>query len=96
MIDEPNAEADEAHDIVMKQRESAVEYHLIIHSIIVKPVTEPIFSELATTVALVDEGGGLFAEVSQHGRADMGKIAIDPAEWPMIRDAIDQMIMRCK
>jgi hypothetical protein len=73
-----------------------VTYHIITKAILVKPESEPIFSEMATTVSLDDEGAGMFVIVSQHGRLDMGKIVIDPGEWPMLRAAIDQMMSACK
>ena len=68
-------------------------YHIQPLSVIVKSVDQPIFSELATTVTRVDEGAGMFVEVEQSGRTDLGKIAIDPAEWPVLRQAIDEMLM---
>lgn len=71
---------------------SELKYHIQPLSVIVKPVDQPIFSELATTVCRVDEGAGMFVEVEQSGRTDLGKIAIDPAEWPVLRQAIDEMI----
>lgn len=66
-------------------------YEVLTHSLIVVPEGDPIYSETATTVRLVDEAAGMFVEVEQHGR-DVDKIAIDPEEWPAIRDAIDRMM----
>lgn len=63
--------------------------------VIVAPKDEPIFSELATTISIDDESGGEFITVEQHGR-DLGKIAIEVAEWPTLRDAINDMIARCR
>lgn len=57
---------------------------------------EPIFSEYATRVEIVDEAAGEFVEVSQAGREGGGKIAIDPNEWPALRDAIDELIAACR
>lgn len=71
---------------------SELKYHIQSLSVIVKPVDQPIFSELATTVSRVDEGAGMFVEVEQSGRTDLGKIAIGLAEWPVLRQAIDEMI----
>ena len=67
----------------------------LIGSMIVLPEGQPIYSEMATTVRLQDEAAGPFVEVEQHGRADIGKIAIDPEEWPTLRAAIDKMIEAC-
>jgi hypothetical protein len=66
-------------------------YETLIGSLIVVPVGDPIFSEMATEVKLVDEAAGLFVEVEQHGQADVGKISINPEEWLPLRAAIDQM-----
>lgn len=65
-------------------------------SVVVKPVGEPLFSEEATTISIVDEAGGEFVVVSQSARDDLGKIAINPEEWPTLRAAIDTMIKACK
>lgn len=54
------------------------EYEMRTTGMIVAPKTQPIFSELATEVRIVDESGGEFVEVEQHGRTDLGKIAISP------------------
>jgi len=52
--------------------------------------------ESATFVAIHDEGGGDFVEVSQTPSDRLRHtIAIDPDEWPMLRRAIDQMIAAC-
>ena len=64
--------------------------------IAVLPEHEMLTSELTTHVRIVDEGGGEFVEVSQHGRTDIGKIQINPDEWQALRDTIDQMIPLCQ
>ena len=67
--------------------------HTITGSLIVKPETEPVFSELATTVRIDDEGAGPFVRVVQEGRDDARHgITIDATEWPAIRDAIERML----
>lgn len=63
--------------------------------VIVAPQGEPIFSELATIISIDDEPGGEFITVEQHGR-DLGKIAIEVAEWPTIREVINDMIAQCR
>ena len=50
MIDEPNAEADEAHDIVRKQRESAVGYQPIKPELSVIMQKAAMFEELLCVV----------------------------------------------
>ena len=62
----------------------------------VLPAGDALFSEMATTVTLVSEGGGEFVEVEQHGRTDIGKICIDPGEWGALKAAIDTMIGNCR
>jgi hypothetical protein len=58
------------------------------------PEGEAIFSEHAMTITICDEAAGEYIEVEQL-REGMGKIAIDVAEWPALRDAIDQAIRQC-
>lgn len=60
--------------------------------VVVLPEDQPIFSELATTVTIVDEGAGEFVEVGQSGHISLGKIVINTNEWPALREAIDMMI----
>jgi len=71
-------------------------YESRIISMSVGPHDQPTYSEQATTITIVDESGGEFVEVSQSGRADLGKIAINPEEWPMLRDAIEKLIGMCR
>ena len=61
----------------------------------ITPDGEPLFSEQATDVLIEDIAAGEFVVVEQ--RADgMGKIAIDPDEWPVIRAAINRMVRGCQ
>ena len=62
----------------------------------VSPKGQPIYSEMTTEVRIVDESGGESVEVEQEGRADVGKIMINPEEWPALRGAIDRMIADCR
>ncbi len=71
-------------------------FHIQLSAVIVKPEGAPIYSERATIVRMDDEAGGPFVVVEQHARADLGKIMIEPDEWPTIRKAIDQMIQLCE
>lgn len=65
-------------------------------SLLVVPHGEPAFSEMATTVEIEDEAAGEFVIVSQVGRVDLGKIAINPEEWPALRAAINRMVRACE
>ena len=74
----------------------AIEYETLCSALTIVPKGEPIFSEQATTVSLQDEAAGLFVEVSQSdGRPDRKGIAIMGEEWPMIRQAINEMMIVC-
>ena len=73
-----------------------MKYETRITSYTVAPAGEPTYSEQATQVNLVDESGGEFIEVCQSGRSDLGKIAINPDEWPELRKAIDSLIKQCR
>jgi hypothetical protein len=72
------------------------DYEIRYMKLIVAPVGEEIFSEMATSVEIQNEGAGEFVVVSQTGRNDIGKIAISPEEWGKIRDAIDMQIAQCR
>ena len=73
----------------------AMKYETMITSVTVFPVGDSMYSEMATKIEITDEAGGEFVEVSQSGRNDIGKIAINPAEWPELREAINRMIQEC-
>ena len=64
--------------------------------VVVLPEDQPIFSELSTTVTIVDVADEEFVEVGQSGHISLGKIAINPNEWPALREAIDMMIAQCR
>jgi hypothetical protein len=57
---------------------------------------EPIYSDYATQVQIVDEAAGEFIEVSQACREGGGKIAIAAEEWPALREAIDELLGDCR
>lgn len=68
-------------------------YHAITGSIIIKPKSEPIFSEKATTVRLADELAGLFLEIEQeYGEGGKQVIGINVEEWDAIKTAVETMI----
>ena len=61
--------------------------------IVVSPQGEPIWSEMATHIGLNDEGAGAFVTVKQpNGRIGREGIAFDATEWPMLRQAIEDML----
>ena len=74
----------------------AMKYETRVTTVTVYPVGESMYSELATKIEIADEAGGEFVEVSQSGRNDISKIAINPEEWPELREAISRMIQECR
>lgn len=64
--------------------------------IVVVPANEPLFSERATAVEIVDESAGELVEVEQHGDVSLGKIQINPEEWPALRAAINRLVRDCR
>lgn len=61
----------------------------------VLPEGERIFAESVTEVRIQDEAAGEFVEIVQPNRTEPG-IAVDPVEWPALREAIDRMIGECR
>ena len=72
------------------------DYRTRTTKLLVGPVGEPFYSEMCTEVYIESEGAGEFVMVEQHARVDLGKVAIEPSEWPALRDAIDRMIGECE
>lgn len=70
-------------------------YETRIIKITVVPKGEHMYSDRATDITIVDEAGGEFIEVEQH-LDGYGKIAINPEEWPVLREAIDKMSKECR
>lgn len=71
------------------------EYKIIPKKLIVLPEGDPVFSDQATTIEIVDEAAGAFVEVEQLGDNASGKIRITSEEWPKIKKAINKMISIC-
>jgi hypothetical protein len=61
-------------------------------ALIVKPQSEPIFSEMATIIRIEDEAAGPYVVIEQAHRTEPGKVAVDADDWPHIRDAVDHML----
>lgn len=72
------------------------DYETRTMSLVIAPKGEPIFSECATEVRIVDESGGEFVEVEQEGGSGLGKIQFTTEEWPHLRKAIDRLIKDCR
>jgi hypothetical protein len=69
-----------------------------IMELIVMPKGQPTFSEMSTRISIDDEAAGEFVKVSQcSSRTKLSQsIAIDPGEWPQLRECIDYMIGQCR
>jgi hypothetical protein len=55
-----------------------------------------LFSPGITHIEITDEAAGEFIIVRQQLETDQNTIAIDPEEWPHLRDAIETMIEKLK
>ena len=72
-------------------------YEKRITEITVVPEGEPLFSEDATKIRIHGEHAGEFVTVQQcPDDPEPGTVNIDPAEWPVVRKAINEMVNNCK
>ena len=63
----------------------------------VTPDGEPIFSERGFAIEIADDAAGEYLIVRCHDdQCEGGAIRVDPAEWAVLRDAIDQMVKECR
>jgi hypothetical protein len=74
--------------------EDAVEYETRVTQLFVGPKGDHIYNELGFVIEITDEGGGEFVEVSPT--TEPGKIRIDSASWPTLRDAIERLLGECR
>jgi len=74
-----------------------MKYEKRVTKLTVLPEGERIFSEAATDIVIEDEAGGEFVRVIQSDdNAAMGTIQITTEEWPILREAINEMITECR
>ena len=71
-----------------------MKYTSRITQMTILPVGEPLFSDRATVVSIVDEAAGEYIQVKQ--KADTTSetdqtIAFDPDEWEEVTDVVNQM-----
>ena len=71
------------------------EYETKLTRLTVKPVGEPVYSEMATNISVDDEGGE-YVVLEQLRGSKSESISINPEEWPTLRDAIDKMVALCE
>ena len=75
------------------------EFRVRITRLSILPPQEPLFSEQCTHVTIVDEAAGEFLEIEQQsGRTDAKSqtIQVSPAEWPALKQAIEQLLADCE
>ena len=73
------------------------EFDTRITRLTVAPKGQPLFSELATHIEITDEAAGEFVIVKQQRDAGTDQsVAIEPAEWLVLRDAIGRMVAECR
>lgn len=60
------------------------------------PANKQLFDEQCTYVEIVDEAAGEFIKISQN-RDDSDKdVRIDPDEWALIKETVDEMAKLCR
>ena len=75
---------------------SEINYETRITQVVVVPEGEPTSSELATTIQIEDEAEGIeFLSIRQNLKPE-AYVRIYPPEWPAIRNAIEDMMARCR
>ena len=68
-----------------------------ITRVTIAPEGADMVDEMAMHVEIEDEGAGEYVVViSNEGRARPGVVSINPDEWPLLRETIDEMIARCR
>ena len=70
-------------------------YRTIISQRRVIPAGKTLDDEGVTIIGMDDEGGGAFVTVRQEEDLNTNEIRIDPAEWPIVRAAINRMVREC-
>ena len=50
------------------------------------------YDEGALSVGVDDQGGGQYIRIRQHGDSCDSTVEIDPDEWPLVRDAVIDII----
>lgn len=72
-----------------------MQYERITKSFMTKPPDDPIFSEMATEITLEDEAAGLFVSIIQRKGDGEQKVSVCKEEWPLIRQAVDDLMEVC-
>ena len=69
-----------------------LEYETRVISVIVGPKGRPVYDDAVTRIEIDDETGGEYVKVTQA----KGSVAINPDEWPAVRDAIERAVHDCR
>ena len=65
----------------------------VVLTYIIKPVGDPIYSELATEITIDDESAGPFIKIHQSAEnIANGTVLITKAEWPLIKEAVEELL----
>ncbi len=67
-----------------------------ITQLTVLPEGEPIFSEQATHIRIIDEAAGEFVEIEQMNDQEGKKLWIEPYDWTHIKKAVDKLFAEIK
>jgi len=68
-----------------------------ITRVTIAPKDASLVDEMAMHVEIEDEGAGEYVVVISNGaRPTPGAISINPDEWPLLRETIDEMIAQCR
>ena len=79
----------------LNKEEPEPEMEIRIVKVCVVKVGDEIFSESSTDIEIEDEGGGEFIVITQS-IFNNTKVAFNPSDWPTIRQAINEMVARCR
>jgi hypothetical protein len=79
-------------------KEFLVKYETRILKVGVMDAEQSIFDEGVTFVEIADDAAGEFVVLSQNEPTGDPKrtISTDRSQWPVLRQAIDDMVKRCK
>lgn len=74
-------------------------YELRVTRLTVVPPNEPLFSERATDVEIVNEAAGEFVSITQKSMrtdAEPQRVYFDASDWPAVRQAVDVLVSLCR
>lgn len=69
-------------------------YHTIVTAMTVKQTQDTVNAESATTITVINEGGGYFLELSQCLEAE-NRVRICAEEWDAVKATMEIMLAIC-